>query len=220
MELSVSARWHSRHLEGKIGEHFTVTRMVVLSVRLGLALLLAALCLGGRTAHAQAAPVPYWTPGWPVGFGDAGQGASSYGNFPAFDGSNASSRYNFPNGFFVGSERRSFGLSGLQQDSAFGSFGGFSSEGVQFGYNLKNAGSPVTFYAGFDTLKFNSGIGSPFNSDPFSPVTGTAGYTARAGIEIQPTSNLSLSLGVGYAQQPGVNPLLPGASPFAAGVRR
>lgn len=194
--------------------------MVVLSVRLGLALVLAALALSGRTAHAQTAPVPYWTPGWPLGFGGAGQSASTYGSFPSFDAS-ASSRYNFPNGFFIDSERRSFGLSGLRQDSAFGSFGGFTSEGMQFGYNLKNTGgSPVTFYAGFDTLKFNSGIGSPFSSDPFSPVTGTAGYAARAGIEIQPTSNLSLSLGVGYAQQPGINPLLPGASPFAAGVRR
>ena len=165
-----------------------------------------------------------------MGFSDAGQSLNSYGNFPSFDGSSggsSSSRYNFPNGFFVGSERRNFGLSGLRQDAPLGSFGGFTSEGMQFGYNFKNAGgSPVTFYAGFDTLKFNSGIGSAFSSDPFSPVTGTAGYTARAGIEIQPASNLSLSLGVGFTQQSGrldsgINsPLLPGASPFAAGVRR
>jgi len=50
-------------------------------------------------------------------------------------------------------------------------------------------------------------------------VSGTAGYTARAGIEIQPTSNLSLSLGVGYTQQSGrldsdINSPLLGASPF------
>ena len=49
------------------------------------------------------------------------------------------------------------GLSGLNQAGAFGSL---YSEGVQFGYNFKNA--PVTFYAGFDTLKYNSGIGACF----------------------------------------------------------
>ncbi len=36
--------------------------------RLGLVFVVAALCLGVRTAHAQSAPVTYWTPGW-LGFG-------------------------------------------------------------------------------------------------------------------------------------------------------
>src|SRR5258708_39533515 len=79
--------------------------MCILSGRLGLALVLAALCLGGRTAHAQAAPVNYWIPAWPVGFGGnptVGQNSNAYGNFPSFDGSDARSssisyiRYNFP----------------------------------------------------------------------------------------------------------------------------
>jgi opacity protein-like surface antigen len=206
--------------------------MAVLSGRLGLALVLVALCLSGRTAHAQAAPVPYWTPGWPLGFGGNlpdGQSPNAYGNFSGFDGSNAggggSTRYNFPNGWFVGSERGGIGLSGMQQGAAFGNFGGLYTEGMQFGYSFKNAsGLPITFYGGLDTLKFNTGIGNPVS--PFNPVSGTAGYTARAGIEIQPTSNLSLSLGVGYTQQSGrldsdINsPLLPGASPFAFGGRR
>jgi len=206
--------------------------MAMSSGRLGLALVLAALCLGGRTAHAQAAPVTYWTPGWPLGFGDnlqAGQGSTTYGNFPGFDGSNARSsymRYNFPNGWFVGSERGGIGLSGIGQDAAFGNFGSLYTEGMQFGYSFKNAGGfPVTFYAGFDTLKFNTGIGSPFS--PFESVSGTLpGYSAHAGIEFQPASNVSLSLGVGYSQQSGrldsdINsPLLPGASPFGSGVRR
>jgi len=204
--------------------------MAVFSGRLGLALVLATLCLGGRTAHAQAVPVPYWTPGWPLGFGGSlpdGQSPSTYGSFPSFDGSNArDSRYNFPNGWFVGSERGGIGPSGMQQTAAFGNFGALTSEGMQFGYSFKNAsGLPVTVYAGFDTLKFNTGIGSPFS--PFDSVSGTLpGYSARAGIEFQPTSNLSLSLGVGYTQQSGrldsdINSaLLPGASPFALGGRR
>jgi opacity protein-like surface antigen len=52
------------------------------------------------------------------------------------------------------------------------------------------------------------------------------GYSAHAGVEFQPTPNVSLSVGFGYTQQPGqidsgINSLsLPGASPFAASGRR
>ena len=56
-----------------------------------------------------------------------------------------------------------------------------------------------------------------------STVSGTLpGYSAHAGVEFKPTSNLSLSLGVGFTQQPGdINSLaLPGASPLAIGGRR
>ena len=172
--------------------------------RLGLAFVLLALCLGGRTAYAQSAPMTYWTPGW-LGFGgnlNAGQGANIDGNFPGFGGSDAgfsSTRYNFSNGWFVGNERGGMGLSmsGINQAGAFGSL---YSEGVQFGYNFKNA--PVTVYAGFDTLKYNSGIGSAFS--PFDSMSSTVpGYSAHAGVEFKPTSNLSLSLGFGYTQQSG-----------------
>ena len=227
-------RWHSCSLEPIISGHFTVARMAVFSGRLALAFVLATLCLGGRTAHAQAAPVTYWTPGWPLGFGDnqpVGQGSNTYGNFPGFDGSNARGgfsymRYNFPNGWFVGSERGGMGLSGIRQDAAFGNFGSLYTEGMQFGYSFKNAsGLPVTVYAGFDTLKFNTGIGNPFS--PFDSMSGTLpGYSAHAGVEFQPASNVSVSLGFGYTQQSGrldsdINsPLLPGASPFAFGGRR
>ena len=180
-----------------------VTRMSIFAVRLGFALVAAALCLGGRPAHAQSAPVTYWTPGW-LGFGgnlDAGQGANTDGNFRGFGGSDAggfsSTRFNFANGWFVGSERGGMGLSGINQAGAFGTL---YSEGTQFGYNFKNA--PVTFYAGLDTLKYNSGIGSAFS--PFDATSSTLpGYRAHAGVEFKPTSNLSLSLGVGYTQQSG-----------------
>jgi opacity protein-like surface antigen len=70
-------------------------------------------------------------------------------------------------------------------------------------------------------LKYNTGIGGPFAS--FDSQSGTLpGYSAHAGVEFRPTSNLSLSLGVGFAQQPsGVDTLsLPGASPVAFGGRR
>ena len=210
-------------------------RMSIFSSRLGLVFVFAALCLGERTAHAQVAPVIYWIPSWPVGFSGnvtLGQSSNTYGNFPSFDGSDARGggfsymRYNFPNGWFVGGERGGMGLSGINQKAAFGNFGSLYTEGVQFGYSFKNAsGLPLTVYAGFDTLKYNAPIGGPFA--PFDSTSGTLpGYSAHAGIEFQPTSNVSLSLGVGYIQQSGrtdsdINsPLLPGASPFAFGAHR
>jgi hypothetical protein len=193
--------------------------------------MLAALCLGGRMAHAQAAPVTYWTPGWPIGFSDnltVGPSSNTYGNFPSFDargGGFSYMRYNFPNGWFVGSERGGMGLSvsGINQNAAFGNFASLYTEGVQFGYSFKNAsGLPVTVYAGFDTLKYNAGIGGPFDS-----MSGTLpGYSAHAGVEFQPASNVSLSFGAGYTQRSGridsdINSsLLPGASPLALGGRR
>jgi len=193
----------------------------------------AALCLGGRTAHAQAAPVSYWIPSWPLGFGGnmtAGQSSNAYGNFPGFDGSDANGgglsnmRYNFSNGWFVGSERGGLGLgmNGFSQGAAFSSYtSSFSYEGVQFGYNFKSA--PVTVYAGFDTLKYNTGVGGPFAGFDSSSST-LPGYSAHAGVEFRPTSNLSLSLGVGFAQSGRIDSdinsaLLPGASPFAFGGR-
>src|SRR5260370_911751 len=208
--------------------------MSIFSSRLGLAFVLAALCLGGRTAYAQAAPVTYWTPGLPVRFGGnptVDQSWNVYGNFPSFDGSDARGggfsymRYNFPNGWFVGGEGGGMGLSmnGINQDGAFGNIGSLYYQGVQFGYNFKNA--PLTVYAGFDTLKYNAGIGGPFA--PFDTMSGTLpGYSAHAGVEFQPTPNVSLSLGFGYTQQSAridsdiTSLSLPGASPFAVSGRR
>jgi len=174
--------------------------MSTFAVKFGLGLVLAALCLSAR-AQAQSAPLTYWTPGWPLGFAGnpaAGEGANIYGNFPSFGQDFSYSRYNFSNGLFVGSERSavSLNMSGINQARAFGSLYG---EGVQFGYNFKNA--PVAVYAGFDTLKYN-GLGSalaPFDSTS----TTVSGYSAHAGVAFQPTSNLSFSFGVGYTQQPG-----------------
>ena len=209
--------------------------MSIFSGKLGLALALAALCLGGRTAHAQAAPVTYWTPGSLIGFGGnltVDPSSNAYSNFPGFDGSGArgvsTTRYNFPNGWFVGSEGGPMGLgmNGIGQNGAFGNSRPFYFEGVQFGYNFQNPGGlPVTVYAGFDSLKYNASVGSPFASFD-STSSASVGYSAHAGVEFQPAPNVSLSLGFGYTQQSGrldsdINSLaLPGASPFAFGGRR
>jgi opacity protein-like surface antigen len=179
----------------------------------------------------------YWTPSWPIGFGGnltVDQSSNTYAYFPSFDGSGASGggssylRYNFPSGWFVGGEGGGMGLSmnGINQDGAFGNIRSLSYQGVQFGYNFRNAGGlPLTVFAGFDTLNYNAGIGGPFA--PFDTMSGTLpGYSAHAGVEFQPAPNLSLSLGFGYTQQSGridgdINSLsLPGASPFAASGRR
>jgi hypothetical protein len=172
--------------------------------RLGFAFVALAVSLGGQAAHAQSAAETYWTPGW-LGFGgslDAGQGSNTSGNVSGFDARSAggflSTRYNFTNGWFVGNERRDMGLgmSGLNQASAFGSL---YSEGVQFGYNFSNA--PVTVYAGFNTLKYNSGFGGAFVPFDFSSIAVPGGHGAHAGVEFKPTSNFSLSVDVGFTQR-------------------
>ncbi|MDH2353398.1 hypothetical protein QCM77_13530 [Bradyrhizobium sp. SSUT18] len=191
-----------------------------------LATLFAVLCLGGATAHAQVAPLRYWIPGGPFGFGgSSGQSADAYGNFPSFKAGDADGSYSFRPGFFVGSQRGDLGLSGLSQPATAGNFSALSYDGTQFGYNTKTAGGmPVTFFAGFDTLKYNGGIGSSL-----APLTSSAspGYGAFAGVEFKPTSNLSLSFGAGFTQQQSgrmdsdINSsLLPGESPALGGLRR
>lgn len=195
-------------------------------------MVLAALCPGGRTAHAQAAPVAFWIPGGLIGFGGnptVGSNSDTFGNFAGFDGSAARgggfsyTRYNFSNGWFVGGASGGVGLSmnGINQSGAFSNFPSLYYQGVQVGYDFKNTGGlPLKVYAGFDTLKYDTGIGSSFGS--LGAMSGTLpGYSAHAGVEFQPMSNLSLSLGVGYIQQPGridsgINSFsMPGASPFS-----
>lgn len=188
------------------------------AVRSGFAFVLLAACLGGQAAHAQSAPVTYWTPGW-LGFGgnlDAGQGSNTGGNVSGFTTSSVgglfSTRYNFSNGWFVGNERSSLGLgmNAINQTSAFSSL---YSEGVQFGYNFSNA--PVTVYGGFNTLKYNPGLGNAFA--PLDSTSMAAGYSAHAGIEFRPTSNFSLSLGAGVVQRSGrIDTDNTSSSPFGA----
>ena len=166
---------------------------------------------------------------WPVGFHSnltVGQSSNIYGSFAGIDargGGFSYARTNFPNGWFVGSGGTGLSMNGINQAGAFGSL---YYEGVQAGYNFQTLGGlPLTVYAGFDTLKYNTGIGSPFA--PFDTTSGTLpGYRARAGVEFQPAPNVSLSLDFGYTQQPAriggeLNSLgLPGASPFDFSGRR
>src|ERR1700761_6263925 len=120
--------------------------MSVVSARLGFASALAVLFFAGAV-HAQS--VPYWTSAWPGGFGSltSDPSANGFGNF--------SSRYNFENGWVVRSEggNLGFGANGFSPVSAFGS-SAFTYEGAQAGYNFKSA--PVSIYAGFDTLKYDT----------------------------------------------------------------
>ncbi len=112
-----------------------------------------ALCPGGRIADAQTAPVTYWIPGWPLGFGGnpaEDQSSDTYANFPGFDsndirgGGFSAMRHQFSNGWFVGGERSAgLGISGLSlsgpnQNAAFGNFGSLYTEGVQAGYNFQS----------------------------------------------------------------------------------
>jgi opacity protein-like surface antigen len=187
--------------------------MAILSPKLAFGLVLAALCLGGPAAQAQSAPVTYWIPGGPFGFGgglDDGQGVSSYGNFPSFDGRGGGSlaaRYNLPSGWFAGGDsgRVGLGMSNFSQIGGLGNFGSLDYQGVQFGYKFQNASSgPLTLFGGLDTLKYNGGVGGgPFSS--FDNQNNQSGYRMHGGVEFQPAPNVSLSLGMSYTQQP-VNP--------------
>ena len=201
------------------------------------ALALAALCCAAP-AHAQDNPVPYWTTAWPAGFASGfAQSSNSYlslsglslsgTSLSALDGSGAggsfSSRFDLPNGWFVGSERGGMALNGFS-----GGWGGLPSvgyEGTQVGYNFKNADVPTSIYAGFGTLKYNSALTTQLPGFDSNSANSAQGYSAHVGVEFRPTSNLSLSFGASFAQQPqydsGSNSLVaPVASPFAFGARR
>lgn len=185
--------------------------------KFGFIVAVAALCLGGRAAHAQAAPVQYWLPSSSFGFGGSleGSGGDAQG----------ASRTNYPNGWFVANTQGS--LSGFNRLGAFGNFSSLSTEGVQFGYNFKNA--PLSIYSGFDTLKYNTAPGTS-GSSAFAAFDWSASapgaFAANAGIEFRPSSNLSLSLGASFSQQTSgavdsdINSaLLPGQSPMFVGGR-
>src|SRR5262245_28337920 len=129
----MASRWRSCSAQHRLPPMFSFAS------RIGFAVVLAALCLGGRTAHAQAAPVQYWLPSSWFGFG----GSSTVG----LDGRDAhDSRANLPSGWFIAGTRNDFAMSGVSRAAAFGNIGSLSTEGVQFGYALKD--TPLSIYAG------------------------------------------------------------------------
>jgi hypothetical protein len=183
-----------------------------------LALAVAVFGVAERTACAQTAAVTYSS--WPIGFSSdltVGQSSNIYGSFAGLGGSDARSgfsymRYPVSDGWFIGGGTGGIGF-GINQASAFG--GSLYTEGAEVGYKFQN-GLPLTVYAGFDTLKYKPGIGSPFA--PFDTTSGTLpAYRANVGVEFQAAPNLSLSLGVGYTQAPRLDSdlnSLVGAGPF------
>ena len=157
-----------------------------------LALALAALSLSGNAVHAQVAPVPYANSNWFLGLGNSG-----------VDGSDDPARNGMPTGWFMNSTRNSFNANGFNRLGAFGNYNALSSEGVQFGYALKN--TPLSIYAGFDSLKYKTpdsaashGAFSAFNSGDAAT---SGGYAINSGVEFRPTSNVTLSLGASFSQQ-------------------
>lgn len=165
--------------------------------------LAAALCLSWSAARAQGEPVKYWIPFGPFGFGGGAAqsaGVETYGNFPSFDVEQADKSgfsfrsYSAPVGPLAGFGWNSIG-------STFGNSASLSYDSTQLGYSFKSVGNmPVTVFGGVDSLKYGP---DAFNSiTSFRPSAGTApAYGVHAGVEIRPTSNLSLSLSAGYTQQ-------------------
>ena len=184
-----------------------------------LALVLLAPCFGAENARAQAMAVPYVNSNWFLGLGNPGFDA---------DDTSGGSRTNFPTGWFLGTTSRDYALSGFSRAAAFGNFSSVSTDGMQFGYTLKN--TPLSIFAGFDTLKYNAGAGTS-GSGAFAAfdrsATAPGAFAANAGIEYRPSNNLSLSLGVGVTQYQSQglvdsdikSPLLPGQTPLAIGGR-
>jgi opacity protein-like surface antigen len=178
-----------------------------------LASVLLALCLGAGSAHAQAMAVPYANSNSLLGLGS-----------PGLDGGDVGARNNMPSGWFVANTQGSLG--GFNRLGAFSNFSSLSAEGVQFGYNMKN--TPLSIYAGFDTLKYNPPGSTAFSAFDSKAGTAPGAFSANAGIEYRPTSNLSLSLGASFSQynsgpvDSDINSqLLPGQTPFSiGGVRR
>jgi opacity protein-like surface antigen len=174
--------------------------------------------MSGQAAHAQAAPVQYLTAGLPAGTGVAPSSGTTAAGFE--DNPN---QYKFGNGWFVSSEQS---ISGPDFGYAMSGPGTLTSQGMQFGYDFKGSNNvPMKVFGGFDTLKYNNGIGG---SDPFAGTSLSAftsqsnnlqqGYNAHAGVAFQPSSNVTLSVGMGFSQLPAQDlnsQLVRSADPFA-----
>ena len=146
-------------------------------------------------ARAEGDPVKYWIPFGPFGYGGGTADTANmetYGSAPAFDAAETGkSGFVFRSYSAPVSSLTGFGFGGIVGPTAFGS--SLSYERSQFGYNFKGVGDmPMTLFGSVDTLKYNPDVFSNIMS--FSPNSGPApAYGVHAGVEIRPTSNLSLS---------------------------
>lgn len=197
--------------------------MSVFSGRLGLALVMAVLS-GRSNGPRQAAPVRYWLPSWPIGFGSnltVGRSSNTYSNFPRFDGGEGQggglfyTRDNFstPKAAPWAGARTESEPSTISPCCNTKACSSVTTCKTRVGCHSRSM--PVS-----TPLKFGAANGEPFA--PFDTISSTMpSYSAHAGLEFRPTPDVSLSLGFGYTQQSGrvdseINsPSLPGASPFA-----
>ena len=180
--------------------------MSTFSGKCGLAVVVTVLCLSGTAAHAQSEPVRYWIPFGPFGFGGGTAETTSmatYGDVPDFNFGDANKNgfvfrsYTIP----VSALTTGFGWNNLGGATAFSSLDSLSYERTQYGYSFKGAADlPMTVFGGVDTLKYNRDAFSAITS--FSPNAGAAAaYNVHAGVEVRPTSNMSLSISAGFTQQ-------------------
>jgi opacity protein-like surface antigen len=154
--------------------------------------LAAVLYLMTPAAQAQVAPIPYWIPGGPFGFG--GETTTQYwGSSPDEDGFRKGfsfSSYNIPVNSFTGG----FGASALTGGS------GLSSDGAQYAYSFKSLGdTPVTFFGGVSSLRTTPDVFTSLVT-PGLERNSTLATSINAGVEFKPTSNLTLSLSGSFVQ--------------------
>lgn len=166
----------------------------------GLALA-AALYLMTAAAQAQVAPIQYWIPGGPFGFG--GDITTQYlGSAPDEDGFRKGlsfSSYSMP----VNSFANSFTWGGLGTSAFTGS--GLSSAGAQYAYSFKGVGdTPVTLFGGVSSLRTSPDVFTSLVS-PELAQSNTLATGFNAGVEFKPTSNISLSLSGSFIQPSAIN---------------
>ncbi len=157
----------------------------------GLALA-AVLYLAAPAAQAQVAPIRYWIPGGPFGFG--GDTTTQYLGSPldedGFRKGFSLSSYSMPVNSFTGG----FGA------SAFTAGSGLSSEGAQYAYSFKGLGdTPVTFFGSVSSLRTAPDVFTSLVTPGFER-SSTLATSINAGVEFKPTSNISLSLSAGFVQ--------------------
>jgi len=113
------------------------------------------------------------------------------------------SRYNFPNGWFVGGEGGGLVLSttGFNQIGAFRKFALLRRRAVRLQLQERERAA-ADFPCRLRHFEIQFRHWRAFHA--FDNVSGTLpGYSAHAGLEYQPAPNVSLSFDVGYTQQSG-----------------